>query len=113
MASLFFSSNRSLLFVILLLQLLVEQTVSAQALADLFPEDYESNDYEERGSRSEKSDQLPFSRQSYSNKQQDLDVDRGKIVFTDYSECIIINGDEAIKYRHHCNEGVFTVEVSA
>ena len=75
----------------------VEQSVSAQALADLFPEDYESNDYEERGSRSEKSDQLPFSRQSYLNKQQDLDVDRGKIVFTDYSECIIINGDEAVR----------------
>ncbi|CBY39588.1 unnamed protein product, partial [Oikopleura dioica] len=103
MASIF-SSN--VLFV-LLLQILVEQT-SGQALATLFPEDYENNEE----NRSMARDKL-FSRSTYSNKQQDLDVDERRIVFTDYSECITINGDEAIKYRHHCNEGVFTVEVSA
>jgi len=62
-------------------------------LATLFPEDYENNEE----NRSMARDKL-FSRSTYSNKQQDLDVDERRIVFTDYSECITINGDEAVKF---------------
>ncbi|CAG5098768.1 Oidioi.mRNA.OKI2018_I69.XSR.g15959.t1.cds [Oikopleura dioica] len=94
-----------------LLLALVHEISGNQELVSLFPDDYE--DYQDN--RAMGRDNL-LARTSYTYLQQDLNLSTDhfrKIVFTDFSECIVINEDEAIKYRYHCNEGVFTVEVAA
>jgi hypothetical protein len=47
-------------------------------------------------------------------EEADIDFLFGKIDFTEFSDCKTIDSDgNQIRYRHHCDEGVFTVEVHA
>ena len=72
----------------------VQRISGNQQLVSLFPDDYE--DYQDN--RAMGRDNL-LARTSYTYLQQDLNLSTDhfrKIVFTDFSECIVINEDEAV-----------------
>ena len=80
----------------------VHQISGNQELVSLFPDDYE--DYQDN--RSMGRDNL-LARTSYTYLQQDLNLSTDhfrKIVFTDFSECIVINEDEAVIIQENTRE---------